>query len=56
MAAWRIEIVRAKLELLGTVEAVNAGEAIVKAMAEFNIPESRRNRLIATKLGKGERD
>jgi hypothetical protein len=56
MTLWRIEIVRAKLEKLGTVEAANTGEAIVKAMTEFNIPESRRNRLIVTKVSKSERN
>jgi hypothetical protein len=53
MALWRIEIVRAKLELLGIVEAADLAEAVVKAMAEFNIPEERRNRLIVQKLGEG---
>jgi hypothetical protein len=51
MALWRIEIVRAKLELLGTIEAADLAEAVVKAMAEFNIPEERRNRLIVQKIG-----
>jgi hypothetical protein len=52
MPLWRIEIVRAKLELLGTIEAADIAEAIVKAMAEFNIPEERRNRIIVQKIGK----
>ena len=47
MSLWRIEIVRAKFELLGTI-----AEAIVKAMAEFNIPAERRNRIIVKKIGK----
>ena len=51
-ALWRIEIVRAKLELLGTIEAADLAEAVVKTMAEFNIPEERRNRLIVQKIGK----
>jgi hypothetical protein len=54
MAFWRIEIVGAKLELLGTVEAANAAEAIVRAMAEYNIPEARCGRLIATKVSQRE--
>jgi hypothetical protein len=52
MALWRIEIVRAKLELLGTIEAANFNEAIVKAMAEFNIPEESRKRIIVQKMSK----
>jgi hypothetical protein len=54
MALWRIEIVRAKLELLGTIEAADFAEAIVKAMAEFNIPEERRNRIIVQKISKAK--
>jgi hypothetical protein len=54
MALWRIEIVRAKLELLGTVEAADFAEAIVKAMAAFNIPEERRNRIIVQKISKAK--
>ena len=46
MALWRIETVDAKLEVLGTIEATDIAEAVVKAMAEFNIPEECRNRLI----------
>jgi hypothetical protein len=45
---------RAKLELLGTIEAANFTEAIVKAMAEFNIPEERRKRIIVQKISKAK--
>jgi hypothetical protein len=48
--------VRAKLEVLGTVEAADIAEAVVKAMAEFNIPEGRRNRIIVQKMGKEKED
>jgi hypothetical protein len=54
MALWRIEIVRAKPELLGTVEAADFTEAVVKAMVEFNIPEERRNRIIVQKISRAK--
>ncbi len=49
MALWRIEIVRAKLELPPI-----SMKAIVKAMAEFNIPEERRKRIIVQKISKAK--
>ena len=54
MVLWQIEIVRAKLEVLGTVEATDIAEAVVKAMAEFNIPEERRKRIIVQKISKAK--
>jgi hypothetical protein len=50
MATWHIEIVRGKLERLGTGTAANVADAIVKPTAEFNIPELSRNRLLATQI------
>ena len=62
MPRWRVDIIRKRAEHLGTVEAStekearrrpsDLAEAVVKTMAEFNIPEERRNRLIVQKIGK----
>jgi hypothetical protein len=45
---WRITLVRAKGQYLGRVEAPDAETAIERAIAEFNIDEAHRSRLIAT--------
>ena len=44
---WRITLIRAKGEYLGRVEAPDAESAIERAIAEFNIDEANRSRLIA---------
>jgi hypothetical protein len=45
----RITLVRAKGQYLGRVEAPDAESAIKIAIAEFNVPEAPRSRLIAQK-------
>jgi hypothetical protein len=44
---WRITLIRAKGQYLGGVEAPDAEAAIERAIAEFNIDEAHRSRLIA---------
>jgi hypothetical protein len=44
---WRITLIRAKGQYLGRVEASDAEAAIERAIAEFNIDEAHRSRLIA---------
>ena len=44
---WPITLIRAKGQYLGRVEAPDAESAIERAIAEFNIDEAHRSRLIA---------
>ena len=44
---WRITLIRAKGQYLGRVEAPDAESAIARAIAEFNVDEAHRSRLIA---------
>jgi hypothetical protein len=43
---WRVYHLGGKGELLGTVRAANAGEAMDAAMKKFNIPERDRPRTL----------
>ena len=47
MRRWRIILVRAKGQRLGTVEAPDVDSAIKIAIAEFSVAEAQRSRLIA---------
>jgi hypothetical protein len=44
---WRITLIPKKGQYLGRVEAPDAATAIERAMAEFDIDEAHRSRLIA---------
>ena len=47
---WRVVLVRAKGEILGTVEAPNAEAAKAAAAVQFNLDEVRRNRIMVQEL------
>jgi hypothetical protein len=48
---WRITLIRAKGIYLGRVQAPDAETAIERAIAEFDVPEAQRSRLIAQPVG-----
>ena len=51
MARWRVDLIRKRVEHLGTVEADSEKEAIAKAAKTFDIPPERRNRIVVQKIG-----
>ena len=54
MPRWSVDIIRKRAEHLGTVEAVDAQEAIKVAAREFNIPPERQNRIAVERLSKSK--
>ena len=50
MPRWRVDIIRARLERLGTVVAKTEAEAIEAAIKLFQIEPARRNRITVTKI------
>jgi len=52
---WSADIIRKRAEHLGEVEAKDEAEAIGKAAELYGIPPARRNRIVASKLAKGEK-
>ena len=51
---WSVSLIRKRAEELGTVEAPDEQSAIARAVAQFNIPPERRNRITVVKLEKQE--
>jgi len=51
---WSVSFIRKRAEELGTVEAPDEQSAIARAVAQFNIPSERRNRIVVTKLDRKE--
>jgi hypothetical protein len=51
---WRVDIIRAHAEHLGTVEAADDKEAIEKAVMQFGIPSERKNRVVVQRLSRRE--
>ena len=47
---WRVVLLRAKGEILGTVEAPDAEAAKAAAAVQFNLDEVRRNRIMVQEL------
>jgi hypothetical protein len=47
---WRVVLLRAKGEILGTVEAPDVAAAKAVAAVQFNLDEIRRNRIIVQEL------
>ena len=47
---WRVVLLRAKGEILGTVEAHDAESAKAAAAVQFNLDEVRRNRIMVQEL------
>ena len=47
---WRVVLLRAKGEILGTVEAPDAQAAKAVAAVQFNLDEVRRNRIMVQEL------
>jgi hypothetical protein len=47
---WRVVLLRAKGEILGTVEALNAEEAKAAAAVQFELDEIQRNRIMVQEL------
>jgi hypothetical protein len=47
---WRVVLLRAKGEILGTVEAPDAEAAKAVAAVQFNLDEVRRNRIMVQEL------
>jgi hypothetical protein len=56
MARWRVEIIRARLEHLGSITAPTESLAITRAAEQFHIPPSRRNRIVVTKISDKDDD
>jgi hypothetical protein len=56
MARWRVEIIRGRLEHLGTVTAPTENLAITRGAEQFHIPLSRRNRIVVTKISEQHDD
>jgi hypothetical protein len=54
MPRWRVDIIRKRVEHLGTVEAANANEAKKIAAKEFDIPPERQNRIAVEKVSKSK--
>ena len=52
MPRWSVDMIRKRVERLGTVEAPNAQEAILVAIKMFEIPPERRNRIAVEKVSK----
>jgi hypothetical protein len=50
MARWRVEIIRSRMEYLGSAEADTEAQGVEKAVALFNIEPARRNRIVVTKV------
>jgi hypothetical protein len=48
---WRITLIPKKARYLGRVEAPDAATAIEHAMAEFDLDEAHRSRLVAQPVG-----
>jgi len=48
---WRVVLLRAKDEVLGTVEAPDAEAAKAVAAIQFNFDEVRRNRIMVQEMG-----
>jgi hypothetical protein len=49
---WSVSLIRKRAEELGTVEAPDEQSAIARAVAQFNIPPERRNRIVVVKVEK----
>jgi HEPN domain-containing protein len=49
-----VDIIRKRVEHLGTIEAANAEEAIKIAAKEFDIPPERQNRITVEKVSKSK--
>jgi hypothetical protein len=49
---WRVDLLGERLEHLGTIEAVSAKEARLKALRAFAIPSERGNRVAVEKVNK----
>jgi hypothetical protein len=54
VARWRVDIIRAHAEHLGTVEAANDKEAIDKAVIQFDIPPERKDRIVVQRVSRPE--
>ena len=50
MPRWSVDIIRARLEHLGTVVAKTEAEAIAVAIRTFEIEPARQNRVTVTKI------
>jgi hypothetical protein len=50
MPRWRIDIIRSRLERLGTVTAPNEKLAITRAAEQFHIAPARQNKIIVIKI------
>jgi hypothetical protein len=50
MPRWRVDIIRARLEHLGTVVAKTEAEAIEAAVKLFRIAPTRQGKLVVTKI------
>ena len=50
MARWRVDLIRKRAEVLGTVVARDEKEAIAVASKQFEIEPARRNRIVVQKI------
>ena len=48
---WRVVLLRAKGEILGTVEAADVASAKAAAAVQFDLDEVQRNRIMVQELG-----
>ena len=54
MPRWRVDIIAAEMQNLGTVDAPNAWEALAKALDLFDIRPALRSKTVVTKLKEPE--
>jgi hypothetical protein len=52
MPRWRVDIIRKRVQHLGTVEAKTEKEAIQEAIKTFRIEPARQNKIAVTNIGK----
>jgi hypothetical protein len=50
---WRVVLLRAKGEILGTVEAPDVASTKAAAAVQFDLDEIQRNRIMVQELGRG---
>jgi hypothetical protein len=51
LRAWRVSIIRKRWQYLGTVDAPNEKAAAATAVAEFNLNDEQRRRLVLQEQG-----
>ena len=50
LICWSVDLIRNRMQHLGTVEATTEKQAVDAAVKEFAIERARRNRIVVTKI------